>query len=56
MNQLNPFDDADTISTSFFPPNENFYDDIKGEGFKKFLLTDAMTDICQQDIVKFYDV
>jgi hypothetical protein len=56
MNRLNPFGQADTISSSFFPPDENFYADIKGEGFKKFLLTDAMTDIGQQEIAKFYDV
>jgi hypothetical protein len=56
MNRLNPFDQADTISSIFFPPDENFYADIKGEGFKKFLLTNAMTDIDQQEIAKFYDV
>ena len=56
MNRLNPFSHSDTMSTSFFPPDENFYADIKGEEFKKFLLIDAMTDNGQQEIAKFYDV
>ena len=56
MNRLNPFSQSNTISTSFFPPDENFYADIKGEEFKKYLLIDAMTDNGQQEIAKFYDV
>ncbi len=36
MNRLNLFDKVDTILSSFFPPNEDFYADIQGEGFKRF--------------------
>jgi hypothetical protein len=56
MNRLNPFDKADTILSSFFPPNEDFYADIQGEGFKRFLLSDATTDDGQKAIAMFYNV
>ncbi len=56
MNRLNPFDKTDTISSSFFPPNEDFYADIQGEGFKRFSLSNATTDDGQKAIAVFYDV
>ncbi len=56
MNRLNPFDKVDTILSSFFPPNEDFYADTQGEGFKRFLLFDATTDNGQKAIAVFYDV
>jgi hypothetical protein len=56
MNRLNPFDKAETISSSFFPPNEDLYADIQGEGFKQFLLSNTTTDNGQKAIAMFYDV
>jgi hypothetical protein len=56
MNRLNLYHVDIGIFVSFFPPTNEFYEDIQGDNFKQFLSSNGTTNEGQHTIAKYYGV